>query len=95
MKDTDHWRCPWPEMLLDLVADLELTEYDHVVLLGDLVDRGPQSREVLNAFMPSKGIIWNCDPYRFDRPSLGMMSGWYYVGGKDTAESYAIPHYYH
>ena len=32
------------EMLLDLVADLELTECDHVVLLGDLVDRGPQSR---------------------------------------------------
>lgn len=87
------------EMLLDLVADLELTEYDHVVLLGDLVDRGPQSREVIDWAMKNSNVhaikgnheaamLKHCDPYRFDRPSLGMMSGWYYVGGKDTAESY-------
>jgi len=33
--------------LIELLGKLELTEYDHVVLLGDLIDRGPASARVI------------------------------------------------
>ena len=84
------------EMLLE---KLELSEKDHVVLLGDLIDRGPDSFEIIQFVKNTTNVhsikgnhemmmIKYFDVDKIETPNLDMLSSWYYNGGKDTAESY-------
>jgi len=91
------------EMLVDLLDSLNLTAKDHVVLLGDLIDRGPDSNLVIDLVQKSPNIhaikgnheeqmLGYCDPDKFENPGWKMLTQWYYMGGKATAESYMRKH---
>jgi len=86
------------DTLKALVGKLNLGPLDRVVLLGDLVDRGPKSCEVLrfarenSRIFAVKGnheeMMLDCfEPDHIEEIGL-LQSGWYYVGGRATAQSY-------
>ena len=86
------------DTLKALLENLNLDTLDRVVLLGDLVDRGPNSCEVIriaredSKIFAVKGnheeMMLECfEPEHIEFPGL-RQSGWYYIGGKATAQSY-------
>jgi serine/threonine protein phosphatase 1 len=84
------------ESLLELVE--YNSEHDQLILLGDYVDRGPQSRAVLNKVMElvSDGgaiaLMGNHDKMMidaFDIPENPLhLKRWYYNGGIKTLQNY-------
>ena len=83
---------------LDRLLDaLELCEGDHVVLLGDLIDRGPHSAEVVARVRTTPNLhaiignheLWMVKDYRRDL-LMGDLPwwGWVSVGGEETLMSY-------
>jgi len=73
----------------------------HVVLLGDLIDRGPQSREILELFLKGAPdfakwhfIMGNHEEMLLkliDQPDASLMPQFLRYGGRETFESYGAP----
>jgi len=86
------------DTLVALLESLNLDSMDRVVLLGDLIDRGPKSCEVIRIARESPrifSVLGNHEEMMllsFDADNIETMtsqqSGWYYVGGRATAQSY-------
>ena len=73
----------------------------HVVLLGDLIDRGPQSREIVEYFLKGAPgfaqwhfIMGNHEEMLLkliDQPDASLMPQFLRYGGRETFESYGAP----
>lgn len=84
--------------LAALIDKLDIDLLDRIVLLGDLIDRGPDSCKVIkmarenHQIFAVKGnheeMMLKCfDPFHLENPGLNQ-AGWYYIGGRETAQSY-------
>ena len=86
------------DTLSALLKNLQLGVEDRVVLLGDMVDRGPKSSEVIRIAREDPrvfAVLGNHEELmlqNFDIESLTNLSlnnsRWYYVGGRETNQSY-------
>ncbi len=86
------------DTLTALIESLNLDSIDRVVLLGDLVDRGPKSCEVIRIAREDSQIFCVLGNHeemmlkQFDVDNIGTMTaqqaGWFYIGGRATAQSY-------
>ena len=84
--------------LLALLDSLNLSSRDKVVLLGDLVDRGPRSCEVIRIARENPqifSVLGNHEEMMlksFDIENIETMTAqqtnWFYVGGRATNQSY-------
>jgi len=95
------------DLLLDLVARIEADDRargpagTHVIMLGDLIDRGPQSREIIDFFLngaPSfaqwhfvQGNHEEMLLKLIDDPESPHMPQFLRFGGRETFESYGAP----
>ena len=86
------------QTLRSLVAKLDIKTGDYVVLLGDLIDRGPDSYDVIQFVKTSPNIATVKGNHekmmakvfslsRLEKPDL-RISTWFYNGGLSTATSY-------
>jgi len=86
------------ETLRTLVANLALQRGDYVVLLGDLIDRGPNSYDVVQYVKTSPNIVTVKGNHekmmielfslpRLESPDVKLAT-WMYNGGRATAISY-------
>ena len=78
-----------------LLSKLELTADDTLVVLGDAVDRGPGTRQVIDRLIQLQQacrlifIIGNHEEMMLDAiDGGGWLSGWIDFGGHETLESY-------
>ena len=88
----------YADTLLALLDSLNLSLRDRVVLLGDLVDRGPRSCEVIRIARENPqifSILGNHEEMMlnsFDVDNIETMTAqqtnWFYVGGRATNQSY-------
>ena len=86
------------DTLLALLDSLNLSSRDRVVLLGDLVDRGPRSCEVIRIARENPqifSVLGNHEEMMlnsFDVDNIETMTAqqtnWFYVGGRATNQSY-------
>lgn len=76
---------------LELVA--KMPEADLLVAVGDLVDRGPKSREVIQWFMDNRdkaiALYGNHEDLMVDGYERGQLPNWFRNGGGWTVKSYA------
>ena len=86
------------QTLRSLVAKLDIKTGDYVVLLGDLIDRGPDSYDVIQFVKTSPNMATVKGNHekmmakvfslsRLEKPDL-RISTWFYNGGLSTATSY-------
>jgi len=81
------------DALLDLIAP---TRDDTIVVLGDIVDRGPGSRQVIDRLLALRGtcevvlVLGNHDEFMLQTvtESEGRLRGWLSIGGNATLFSY-------
>lgn len=86
------------DLLHDALSKIE-TEFDNgtVVFLGDYIDRGPQSKQIIDKLMsgPSTGWTWHC--IRGNHEDMAITchdknhpeyQWWFGHGGKETLQSY-------
>ena len=88
----------YADTLLALLDSLNLSSRDRVVLLGDLVDRGPRSCEVIRIARENPqifSVLGNHEEMMlnsFDVDTIETMTAqqtnWFYVGGRATNQSY-------
>ena len=87
--------------LRELVEDkLKLTREDELVFIGDYIDRGPQSREVLDFIIALKESGFNIVILLGNHESMLLMAmqedmylvNWLYNGGRNTLDSFNIRH---
>ena len=88
----------YADTLLALLNSLNLNSRDRVVLLGDLVDRGPRSCEVIRIARENPqifSVLGNHEEMMlnsFDVDNIETMTAqqtnWFYVGGRATNQSY-------
>jgi len=88
----------YADTLLALLDSLNLSSRDRVVLLGDLVDRGPRSCEVIRIARENPqifSVLGNHEEMMlnsFDVDNIEAMTAqqtnWFYVGGRATNQSY-------
>ena len=88
----------YADTLLALLDSLNLSSKDRVVLLGDLVDRGPRSCEVIRIARENPqifSVLGNHEEMMlnsFDVDNIETMTAqqtnWFYVGGRATNQSY-------
>lgn len=78
-----------------LLSKLEVTADDTVVVLGDAVDRGPGTRQVIDRLLELQQtcrlifILGNHEEMMLDAiDGGGWLSGWIEFGGRETLESY-------
>jgi serine/threonine protein phosphatase 1 len=86
------------DTLFALLENLHLKPHDRVVLLGDLVDRGPNSCSVIRRARNDRqihAILGNHEQLmlqNFEVEDIRNMSShqarWFYVGGRETNQSY-------
>lgn len=85
--------------LMTLLLDkIQLEEHDNIFLLGDYIDRGPDSRGVINFILQLKGQGYSIYTLRGNHEQLFMDSeksfndfqNWIVNGGTTTMESFAI-----
>jgi len=86
------------DTLVNLLDSLNLGSRDRVVLLGDLIDRGPKSCEVIQIARENPqifSILGNHEEMMlksFDVDNIGTLtpqqSTWFYIGGRATSQSY-------
>ncbi len=79
-----------------VLAAAEVTPADWIVTLGDYVDRGPNSRGVLDRIIELRkggklvALRGNHEEMMLDaREDLGLLSTWLQYGGQETLDSYA------
>ena len=88
----------YAETLISLLDRLNLDSLDRVVLLGDLIDRGPNSAEVIKIAREDPRIfsvlgnheqmmLANFDPQNLDHFNSDQRA-WLYNGGRATVQSY-------
>lgn len=82
------------EVLLDR---LDLKEDDHLVFVGDYIDRGPDSKGVIDRLLQLRHR-YRCTFLRGNHEALflgyldqGEFDIWSYNGGTTTLDSYAVP----
>ena len=88
----------YADTLVALLDSLNLDSRDRVVLLGDLVDRGPKSCEVIRIAREDPRfccVLGNHEEMMlksFDvdniRNLTAQQAGWFYIGGRATNQSY-------
>ena len=88
----------YADTLIALLDSLNLSSRDRVVLLGDLVDRGPKSCEVIRIARENPqifSVLGNHEEMMlnsFDVDNIETMTAqqtnWFYVGGRATNQSY-------
>ena len=88
----------YADTFVALLGNLNLNSRDRVVLLGDLVDRGPRSCEVIRVARENEqisSVLGNHEQMmlqHFDVDNIENMTakqaGWFYVGGRATNQSY-------
>jgi diadenosine tetraphosphatase ApaH/serine/threonine PP2A family protein phosphatase len=88
----------YADTLLALLDSLNLSSRDRVVLLGDLVDRGPRSCEVIRIARENPqifSVLGNHEEMMlnsFEVDNIETMTAqqtnWFYVGGRATNQSY-------
>ena len=84
------------DVALDFLLDgLELTADDHLISLGDVIDRGPDSRRVVQMLIDIGDycrlsfIMGNHEQLLFDSlRSPAAASAWLSWGGRETVQSY-------
>lgn len=84
------------DVALDTLMDaLELTSEDHLILLGDVIDRGPDSRRVVQTLMDTSRfcrldlILGNHEQMLLDAlQSPAVAQIWFGWGGAETILSY-------
>lgn len=83
------------EALTALLGTLALAENDTVVFLGDAVDRGPESKQVVNRILSLRDtcrvvfIMGNHEEMMRNALSgRGLVNQWLQVGGQATVDSY-------
>jgi serine/threonine protein phosphatase 1 len=95
------------DLLQDLIARIEADNAErrpvdvHVVMLGDLIDRGPQTREIIDFFLNGAPgfakwhfIMGNHEEMLLkliDQPDSALMPQFLRYGGRETFESYGAP----
>jgi len=95
------------DLLLDLLSRIRAdnsareTAQIHIVMLGDLIDRGPQSAQVVDflirsqpAFATMHFIMGNHEEVMLRSLADGAdprATGWLDYGGRETLESYGVP----
>jgi serine/threonine protein phosphatase 1 len=95
------------DLLQDLIARIEADNATrgpadvYAVLLGDLIDRGPQSREIIDYFLAGAPdfakwhfIMGNHEEMLLkliDEPDPALMPQFLRFGGRETFESYGAP----
>jgi serine/threonine protein phosphatase 1 len=95
------------DLLQDLIARVEADDTaripadTHVVMLGDLIDRGPQSREIIDYFLRGapRFATWHLIQGNheemllklIDDPDSPHMPQFLRYGGRETFESYGAP----
>lgn len=95
------------DLLVDLLRRIEADDRDrgqadtHVVMLGDLIDRGPHSAEVLEYFLHARPtfaafhfLMGNHEQAMLEslEPAADpRATGWLRFGGLETLESYNVP----
>jgi serine/threonine protein phosphatase 1 len=71
-------------------------ETDRLIVLGDVCDRGPKVREVIDRLLRIKNVILikgNHDAWALDWMTYGIESdGWLMQGGRSTEKSYGFNH---
>lgn len=87
--------------LRELVEDtVQLTREDTLVLIGDYIDRGPQSKPVLDFIMELKETGYGIVTLQGNHESMLLKSmqedmylvNWLFNGGRATLDSFAIRH---
>lgn len=88
----------YADTLLALLDSLNLSSRDRVVLLGDLVDRGPSSCEVIRIARENPqifSVLGNHEEMMLNSFDVGnietmaaQQTNWFYVGGRATNQSY-------
>ncbi len=83
------------QALLELIAQVRPTAQDTIVTLGDYVDRGPNSRGVLDVLIQLRSqchlvpLLGNHEQMLFSaRASHAMTEQWLRFGGQETLNSY-------
>ena len=77
-----------------LVLAVDVQPSDTLVVLGDVVDRGPESRDVVEQLLELRGrcrlllIEGNHEEMMLEALSGGGGGGWLLFGGRETLESY-------
>jgi serine/threonine protein phosphatase 1 len=95
------------DLLQDLIARIEADNSTrgqaetHVVMLGDLIDRGPQSREIVDLFLKGAPAFaeWHFVQGNheemllrmIDEPDSSALPHFLRYGGRETFESYGAP----
>jgi len=96
------------DLLLRLLDQIEADDKSvrqpadtHVVMLGDLIDRGPQSREIIDFFLKSPPsfarfhfVMGNHEEMLLrliDNPESSALPHFLRYGGRETFESYGAP----
>lgn len=83
-----------------LLAELELQQQDEVYLLGDYIDRGPDSRGVLDTIMELVAADYAIRPLLGNHEKLFLnafrsfedCSTWHWCGGGFTLQSFGVRH---
>jgi serine/threonine protein phosphatase 1 len=78
---------------------IKLTKEDHLYFVGDLIDRGPRSREVLDYIISLKSKGYNVFPVKGNHEDLFIkafsdeeyMSAWFHNGAEETLLSFNVP----
>jgi len=80
-------------------SHIKIKKSDHVYLVGDLIDRGPRSREVLDYIIDLKFKGYNVFPIKGNHEDLfakafsdeEYMLAWFHNGAEETLRSFNVP----
>lgn len=85
------------QALRTLVTKIPILEHDHIITLGDYVDRGPESPEVLDWLVERHAggtltaLLGNHEELMLEaRHSEDMLFKWLDCGGEDTIRAYGL-----
>lgn len=81
-----------------ITETINLKKADRLILLGDYIDRGPESREVIDLILDLKSKRYNITPLMGNHEAMllasysnsGMLYEWYMNSGETTLQSFGI-----